>query len=111
MCHSSNIKDAADNTGENYDFSYVFEDVKKYLTSADITVGNLETTFAGKAAVYSGYPNFNTPEQLATDLVELGFDVVSTANNHSLDKRYAGLESTLNELDKVRTCTYWYIQK
>ncbi len=109
MCHSSNINDAHDASTDKYDFSYVFDDVKTYLTSADITVGNLETTFAGKAATYSGYPNFNTPEQLATDLVELGFDVVSTANNHSLDKRYAGLEGTLNELDKVRNCTYWYI--
>ena len=101
MAHESNFKDAYDATNKTYDFSYVFEQVKKYLTSADITVGNLETTFAGSEAGYSGYPNFNTPEQLATDLVELGLDVVSTANNHSLDKGYNGLESTLNELDKV----------
>ena len=101
MAHESNFKDAYDATNKIYDFSYVFDQVQKYLTSADITVGNLETTFAGAEAGYSGYPNFNTPEQLATDLVELGFDVVSTANNHSLDKGYNGLESTLNELDKV----------
>ena len=101
MCHSTNFQDAYDDNTDTYDFSYVFEEVQKYLVDADIAVGNLETTFAGKDAVYSGYPNFNTPEQLAQDLVELGLDVVSTANNHSLDKRYAGLESTLDELDKV----------
>lgn len=101
MCHSTNFKDAYNSDTETYDFSYVFEQVEKYLVNADLTVGNLETTFAGSEIGYSGYPTFNTPEQLAQDLVELGFDVVSTANNHSLDKRYAGLESTLNELDKV----------
>ena len=101
MCHSSNINSAYNSENNTYDFSSFFTEVKDYLINADITVGNLETTFAGKDAVYSGYPNFNTPEQLAQNLVDLGFDVVSTANNHSLDKRYSGLESTLNELDKV----------
>ena len=101
MCHSTNYQDAYDKSTNSYDFSYVFEDIQNYLINADISVGNLETTFAGSDAVYSGYPNFNTPEHLAQDLVELGIDVVSTANNHSLDKRYSGLESTLNELDKV----------
>ncbi len=101
MSHASNNKDAYDSNTKTYDFSYVFEDIKDYIQSADIAIGNLETTFAGSKAGYSGYPTFNTPEQLAQNLVDLGLDVVSTANNHSLDKKYAGLESTLNELDKV----------
>ena len=101
MCHGSNIQDAYDKETDSYDFSYVFTDIKQYIESADIAVGNLETTFAGKDAVYSGYPNFNTPEVLAQNLKDIGFDVVSTANNHSLDKGYNGLVSTLDELDKV----------
>ena len=101
MSHESNFKDAYDADKKTYDFSYVFEDIKDYIQSADIAIGNLETTFAGADVGYSGYPTFNTPEKLAQNLVDLGLDVVSTANNHSLDKRYAGIESTLNELDKV----------
>lgn len=99
MCHDSQYKDAyVSSTGE-YDFSYVFSDVEKHLQTADITVGNLETTFAGKKVGYSNYPTFNTPEALAYDLKKLGLDVLSTANNHSLDKGYNGLVSTLNFLD------------
>ena len=64
--------------------------------------GNIETTFAGEDRKYSGYPTFNTPASLAQDLVDLGVDVVSTANNHSLDKGYTGLVSTLDELDAVK---------
>ncbi len=101
MCHNSNFKDAYNSETKTYDFSYVFEDIKSYIQEADIAIGNLETTFAGEKVGYSGYPTFNTPEQLAQNLVDLGVDVVSTANNHSLDKNYAGIESTINELDKV----------
>ena len=84
MCHSTNFADAYDKEKDTYDFSYVFSDIKNYIQNADIAIGNLETTFAGKEVGYSGYPTFNTPEQLAQNLVDLGLDVVSTANNHSL---------------------------
>jgi len=99
MCHDSQYKDAYVSSTGSYDFSYVFTDIQKYLQVADVAVGNLETTFAGKSAGYSNYPNFNTPEQLAYNLKTLGLDVLSTANNHSLDKGYKGLVSTLDFLD------------
>lgn len=99
MCHNSQYKDAYRNG--KYDFSYVFEDIKPYIESADISIGNLETTFAGKEKGYSSYPNFNTPEVLAGDLKELGIDVLATANNHSLDTGYKGLESTIDYLDSA----------
>ena len=101
MCHNSQYEDAYDSKTDTYDFSYVFEDVKEHISSADIAIGNLETTFAGKERGYSNYPTFNTPEALAMDLKEIGIDVLSTANNHSLDKGYTGLVSTLNFLDEA----------
>jgi len=99
MCHNSQYNDAYKNG--KYDFSYVFEDIKQYIENSDISIGNLETTFAGKTKGYSSYPNFNTPENLAQDLKELGVDVLSTANNHSLDTGYNGIESTIDYLDEV----------
>lgn len=101
MCHSTNFQDAYDKTTTSYDFSYVFSDIEDYIKNADISIGNLETTFSGKKVGYTGYPTFNTPEELAKNLSDIGLDIVSTANNHSLDKRYNGLVSTLDELDKV----------
>lgn len=97
MCHNTQYADAK--TANGYDFSYVFEDVKRYIQTADIAVGNLETTFTGSQAGYSGYPTFNTPEALAYNLKDLGFDVLTTSNNHSLDKGYKGIESTIKYLD------------
>lgn len=99
MCHNSQYNDAYVSSNDSYDFSYVFSDIQKYIQVADIAVGNLETTFAGKERGYSNYPTFNTPEQLAYNLKTLGIDVLSTANNHSLDKGYKGVVSTLDFLD------------
>lgn len=99
MCHNSQYKDAYNSSTDTYDFSYVFEDIKNYISEADIAIGNLETTFAGKARGYSNYPTFNTPEQLAYNLKDFGIDVVSTANNHCMDKNYSGLVSTINYLN------------
>ena len=108
MCHNTIYKDALSGSSE-YNFSYIFEDIKYYLETADITIGNLETTFAGSSKGYSGYPTFNTPEALAYNLKEAGFDVVSTANNHCYDSGYNGIESTidyLNDAGLAHTGTY-----
>ncbi len=61
----------------------------------------METTFAGSDRGYTGYPTFNSPSALGEALKNIGIDVLSTANNHSLDKGYSGVESTLNELDRI----------
>lgn len=99
MCHNTNFLDAYNSSTKSYDFSYYFTDIKQYIEEADITVGNLETTLSGAKRGYSGYPTFNTPEILAKNLKDTGFDVVSTANNHCIDKGYSGIESTIDFLD------------
>lgn len=99
MCHNTQYKDAYNSSTDSYDFSYVFEDIQTYIQSADISIGSLETTFAGKDRGYSNYPTFNSPEQLAYDLSEMGLDVLSTAGNHALDKGFSGLSNTLDVLD------------
>ena len=101
MCHNTNFLDAYNSSTKSYDFSYYFTDIKQYLQEADITVGNLETTLSGAKRGYSGYPTFNTPEILAKNLKSAGFNVVSTANNHCMDKGYSGIESTIKFLDEA----------
>ena len=99
MVHNTMYQDAYNSSTKSYDFSYMFDDIKQHIQTADIAIGNLETTFAGSKVGYSGYPTFNTPEILAKNLKKAGFDVVSTANNHCMDKGYKGLESTIDYLD------------
>lgn len=99
MCHNTQYWDAYNKETDTYDFSYVFEDIKHYIESADISIGSLETSFAGKDRVYSNYPIFNSPDALAYDLKEMGLDILSTAGNHCLDKGFSGLSRTIDVLD------------
>jgi len=101
MVHSDQLAGAFDkNTGE-YSFAGIFDEVADYLNSADLAVGNLETTLAGREKKYSGYPRFNSPEQILPALQEAGFDVLTTANNHSMDMGEYGVLQTLEYLDSA----------
>lgn len=109
MCHNTQYNDAYNEDTNSYDFSYVFEDISLYTKTADICVGNLETTFAGEDVGYSSYPTFNTPDSLAYELKDIGVDVLSTAGNHALDKGFDGLSRTidvLNDADIAHLGTY-----
>lgn len=100
LCHSQNFKDAYNSETGTYDFSPMFKNITKYIESATVAVGNLETTLAGEERGYSGYPTFNSPAELAYDMKEMGIDILTTANNHCIDKGYSGLVSTLDKLDE-----------
>src|SRR5690554_1761660 len=85
MVHEPQIKAAYVGGDQGYDFAPVFQPIKKYIEEVDIAIANLETTLSGAEQNYSGYPMFNSPEQMAEALKLTGFDVITTANNHSLD--------------------------
>lgn len=99
MCHLPQTTNAKLSNGE-YDFNPSFEYIKPYLQDADITIGNLETTFAGTVQPYAGYPAFNSPDSYCTALKNAGFDFLVTANNHSMDTREAGLLRTIDVIKK-----------
>ncbi len=101
LCHNTQYWDAYNSKTNEYDFSYVYEDIKNYTLSSDITIGSLETTFAGKEKGYSNYPTFNTPDSLATALKNIGVDVVSLAGNHALDYGYTGLCRTIDVFNNI----------
>ena len=99
MCHSPQFQ-FAQISKDSFDFKPVFREVKKYLTKANLTIGNLETTISGKESRYSGYPLFNTPEEYLEALKDAGFDILLTANNHSLDRGKKGLLRTVELIKK-----------
>lgn len=89
--------------GEGYDFSYCYEEVKDIIAGADIAILNQETLLAGDVAPLSNYPRFNSPTDLGRDLLAVGFDVITHANNHSYDLGEKGIAATLDFWDGVRT--------
>lgn len=107
MMHSPQIK-AGQLGAEQYDFRKFFKEVKPYISAADIAIGNFEMTLAGSSFPYSGYPQFNAPDQITDALKDAGVDVVSTANNHANDTGEKGILRThkvINESGIIPTGT------
>ena len=84
--------------GDGYDFSYCYARVKDTIASADVATINQETIVA-KSYEPSGYPLFNSPQELGQTVVDTGFDVVNLANNHMLDKTSKGLAEAIDFWD------------
>lgn len=100
MGHDGQIAGAyIDSTG-GYDYEPTFRYVKPYLQSADIALGNLEVTLAGPP--YKGYPQFSSPDELAIEAKNAGFNIMVTANNHALDRGTKGFNRTLAVLDSLK---------
>lgn len=90
LVHTGIFKDA--NTGgENYDFSSIYTNVKDKIKEYDLAFYNQESIIGGKNLGISSYPRFNTPDEFADEMVKMGFNIVSLANNHSMDKNEKGI--------------------
>ena len=100
MCHSPQM-DYAHIGKDSFDFKPVFREVKRFLSSSDITIGNLETTIDGKENRYSGYPLFNSPDEYLDALKDAGFDILLTANNHSIDRGKKGVIRTIEKIHSL----------
>lgn len=100
MGHTAQLLAAKTELG--YDFTEQFKYIEPVLSSRDFAIGNLETVFAGESAKYSGKNMiFNSPDALGEAIKKAGFDILTTANNHSLDRGYKGLKRTLEVLDAL----------
>lgn len=100
MSHSWQVDYAHDAATDTYDYLPMMAGARAYVEAADFAVANLETTLAG-GPEYTGYPRFHSPDALAYNLKDMGFDLMLTANNHCLDTRVSGLRRTLDVLDEV----------
>ena len=74
---------------------YPFRKIAPLLRKADIAFANLETPLADNSR-YNGY--IRTPTSFAKALKWAGIDLVSIANNHTLDAEGAGLLETKKAL-------------
>lgn len=82
-----------------YDFDAILAAIAPAVHGADLAICELETPLAPPAGPFTGYPEFSAPPQVLTALKSDGYDECTTASNHTLDKGFAGLARTLDELD------------
>jgi poly-gamma-glutamate synthesis protein (capsule biosynthesis protein) len=96
MMHSTQTRSGYDAKRQTYNFDGFFTPVKNILSTGDWVIGNLETPLAGEAAGgYTGYPLFNAPAQLVDAAKKAGFNILTTANNHALDRGEKGVIRTI----------------
>ncbi|WP_246096088.1 CapA family protein [Paenibacillus sinopodophylli] len=101
MMHKPQLPGAYDKKTKRFDFNPFFAHVKPILAQGDFVIANLETPMAGADLGYSGYPLFNAPEELGEALKAAGFNLITNANNHSLDQGEVGILRTLDSLKTV----------
>ncbi len=87
--------------GQNkYDFNYIFSEIATVVKKHDLAFYNQETIIGGKNMGLSTYPRFNSPEEIGDALIKTGFNLISLANNHSLDKGEEGIINSINYWNK-----------
>ena len=82
----------------NYDFKPMLSEIKPIISKFDLAYYNQETILGGKDIGLSTYPRFNSPYEVGDAFIDAGFNLVSLANNHTLDRG----EQALNN-----SCNYW----
>ena len=85
LIHPVVYHDAQHSDG-TFNFKPMYSNIKKDIASPDLAFVNQESPLGGDDIPYSGFKRFNTPSQVASDIVATGFDVINGANNHSLDR-------------------------
>ena len=92
IIHQSQIDGAKQEN--SYDFSPSFQYIKKMILDSDISMGILEGALAGCEP--SGYPFFNSPDEVVDALKDTGIDIINYANNHIYDYEDVGLKRTID---------------
>lgn len=90
-----------DGRGGVWDFAPAMSSVRPLVEKADLAVCHLETPLARPGGQYRGYPLFQGPPQIATALKQTGYDVCTTASNHSFDAGAEGVDRTLTTLERA----------
>ncbi|MGM9875893.1 MAG: CapA family protein [Bacilli bacterium] len=87
LIHDKIYKEASRNAGGNgYDFKPMYEYIKPIVSDYDIAYYNQETILGGSDIGVSSYPAFNSPYEVGDAMIDAGFNLVSLATNHTLDR-------------------------
>ena len=99
LVHSSVYNDANKHANWNgYDFKPMITNIKEIVKNYDLAYYNQETILGGTDLGLSDYPTFNSPYEVGDAMIDAGFNLVSLATNHTMDRGAAAVENS---------CGYW----
>ena len=96
LLHSSVYNDAYKDGA--YDFKPQLEYIKPIIQNYDLAFYNQESILGGTSIGLSDYPTFNSPWEFGDAMIDAGFNLVSLANNHTMDR---------GEKAIINSCEYW----
>lgn len=110
LIHYGVYNDAKQRDG-SYDFKPMLEYIKPLASKYDLAYYNQETILGGASLGYSSYPRFNSPQEVGDAFIDAGFNMVSLATNHTMDKGEQGVINSVNywktKKDKVVYSGQW----
>ncbi len=93
------IHERVGNSGKNdsgvWNYDHLYQYVKDDIQAADLAIAVQETIFVEDHADFTGYPSFGTPTEVGDALVNAGFDVITHATNHTMDKGAEAVKFTV----------------
>ena len=95
LIHSDVYQDAKQADG-TYDFKPMLELIKPISSQYDLVYYNQETILGGTELGLSNYPRFNSPYEVGDAFIDAGFNMVSLATNHTMDKNEVGVINSVN---------------
>lgn len=109
LIHWGVYNDAKQSNG-SYDFKPQLSEIKPISSKYDLAYYNQETVLGGASFGYSSYPRFNSPQEVGDAFIDAGFNMVSLATNHTMDKGEAGVLKSVEywkTKDKVAASGQW----
>ena len=91
-------------TNNKYDFTPIYSEIKQVVSKYDLAYYNQETILGGTEIGPSSYPAFNSPYEVGDAMIDTGFNLVSLATNHTLDRGEKAILNSRqywNKQDKV----------
>lgn len=98
VCSDEMLQDAYNKKEDSYDFTPMFSNVADLVNVSDIVMGTMEANFTHSTK----YDEKNAPIEFANAVRVSGVNLVSVANEHSLDNGESGLKETKSNLESAR---------
>lgn len=83
-------------TSDGYDFKPALTYIKDIVKDYDVAYYNQETILGGSEIGLSSYPAFNSPYEVGDAMIDAGFNLVSLATNHTLDRGEKAITNSVN---------------
>ena len=96
LIHDCVYTDAKRQGNGSYDFKPMIENIKSISSKYDLAYYNQETILGGTSMGLSHYPRFNSPHEVGDAFLDAGFNLVSLATNHTMDRGETGVINSVN---------------